>query len=742
MRAWIDIEGGEQVPYLLRIARTFEAGGHDVLMTAGARGSTFGLLRSEGAQFEAAGIKLGDERWSAVKDSRERTSLLADFVDQSGSVDLLVSSSTSAILAARKLRIPSFTLVDDERDVRVGRLFSSFIVHPQLIRAAALRRGGVSRARMLPFDGLLQDISFGDVDIGAVPAERFPGSDPSELRVLFVQPTSASGRRLALEALRYLAVREVRVVCVASGEKDPSGVEGVSVWHESPIVLREPVPIIRLLKGVDAVVSVDGTRLREAAYLGVPAYGIARGRISAVDRHFVENDRLTLLRSASDVTQIELAKRQTFESLQLRSGVARAVTQLIVEQRASARRTTVRARQSPAADRGHICMVIHSHFPVGEPRGEREARAAVEAGYTVDVVCLGADDEPSRETVDDIRITRLPVAHVRGAPTLRFLAEYVRFAARATTAVMKLYRRERIDVVYVHAPPDFLVAAALLPKLLGSRVVLDVHDLSSHMFNIRFGGRVSVRVGERLLRAVERFACAVADRVVTVHDQYREELVAHGVDREKIAVVMNAPTMEAVEQASKAASSRSHDGSFVVAYHGTVNHWYGVDLVIEAIAKLVPEVPELSALILGEGDALGDAERIARDLGIADRVEFSRRYLPNDVALARVAAADCGVIPNRPSPLNRFALSSKLLEYVALGVPVAVARLETLSAHFNSDEVTFFDPDDAVSLADAIRWIATHPPEARAKAQRAQQRAESYSWPANKVRLLEALDFG
>jgi glycosyltransferase involved in cell wall biosynthesis len=388
-------------------------------------------------------------------------------------------------------------------------------------------------------------------------------------------------------------------------------------------------------------------------------------------------------------------------------------------------------------------MVIHSHFPVGEPRGEREARAAVEAGYTVDVVCLRADDEPPSETVDDIRITRLPVAHARGAPTLRFLAEYVRFATRATTALMKLHRRERIDVVYVHAPPDFLVASALLPKLLGSRVVLDVHDLSPHMFNIRFGGRMSVRVGERLLRAVERFACAVSDRVVTVHDQYREELVAHGVDRAKIAVVMNTPTMEAVEQASKAAaSSGPTDGSFVVAYHGTVNHWYGVDLVVEAIAKLVPEVPGLSALILGEGDALGEVERIVQDLHIADRVEFSRRYLPNDVVLARVAAADCGVIPNRPSPLNRFALSSKLLEYVALGVPVAVARLETLSAHFNSDEVTFFDPDDAASLADAIRWIATHPREAREKAQRAQQRAESYSWSASRARLLEALDFG
>jgi glycosyltransferase involved in cell wall biosynthesis len=97
------------------------------------------------------------------------------------------------------------------------------------------------------------------------------------------------------------------------------------------------------------------------------------------------------------------------------------------------------------------------------------------------------------------------------------------------------------------------------------------------------------------------------------------------------------------------------------------------------------------------------------------------------------------VIPNRDSRLNRFALSSKLLEYVALDIPVVVSRLETLAAHFDSDEVTFFEPGDPESLAEAIAWVAEHPAEAREKAGRARRRAEAYSWPASRARLLEAL---
>jgi glycosyltransferase involved in cell wall biosynthesis len=384
-------------------------------------------------------------------------------------------------------------------------------------------------------------------------------------------------------------------------------------------------------------------------------------------------------------------------------------------------------------------MIVHSYYPVGEVRAEREARAAVEADYAVDVICLQRPHEAQLEIVDDIRITRLPVQHIRGAGALRSIGEYIRFALQATAAVLKIHRKAPVDVVYVHAPPDFLIVTALIPKVLGSRVVLDIHDLSPHMFDARFGrGRLAKPI-ERVLRAVERGACSVADRVVTVHDPYRDELAAHGVPSDKIAVVMNAPLTESVELARTAAANGQHSGSFVVAYHGTVTHWYGVDLMVEAIARLEDRIPNLRGLILGEGDALPAAEALAHRAGVASRIEFPSTLVSQAEAVRRVAGASCGVIPNRDSRLNRFALSSKLLEYVALDIPVVVSRLETLAAHFGSDEVTFFDPGDVESLAEAIGWVAEHPAEAREKTERARRRAEAYSWAASRARLLETL---
>jgi glycosyltransferase involved in cell wall biosynthesis len=384
-------------------------------------------------------------------------------------------------------------------------------------------------------------------------------------------------------------------------------------------------------------------------------------------------------------------------------------------------------------------MVVHSHYSPGEVRGERHARAAVQAGYDVHVICLGSRKEPMAETIDDIGVLRLPIAHARGTRGLRVFYEYFAFALLATIEVLKLHRRIPIDVVYVHAPPDFLIVAAIIPRLMNKGVIIDIHDLSSHMFEVRFGDRGLARFAERVLQGVEVAACGIADQVVTVHRQYRDELVAHGVNGAKITVVMNAPDETVLGGASNAVVESKRSDSFTIAYHGTITRWYGVDLMIEAMAQLDGRISGLRGLVLGEGDALAAVERLARDRNLGERIEFSGRYLPQAEALRRVACADCGVIPNRASRLNRFALSSKLLDYVSLGIPVVVSRLETLEAHFRPDEVTFFAPDDSHSLAEAIAWVAENPLAARERAERARLRAEEYSWPVNRERLLAAL---
>lgn len=382
-----------------------------------------------------------------------------------------------------------------------------------------------------------------------------------------------------------------------------------------------------------------------------------------------------------------------------------------------------------------LCMVVHGPYPIGEPRVTREAAAAILEGWEVDVLACMRPGEARRELIDGVNVFRLPVMHRRGAGLVATAWEYLGFATLAAIRLLRAHARRRYDVIQIHNPPDFLVCAALLPRLAGAKIVFDVHDLSPDMFAMRFGEGRLLRIVDHVLRMIERLACGVADLVVTVHEPYRRALVERGVSEDKIHVVMNTVDERVLPTIGVHRSSGAR-----IVYHGTLTRHYGVELLCEAFAAIAETVPDASLEIYGEGDALNDIRRRVGELGLDGRVVLRGSYMRHEDVLEAVAGAAIGVIPNLPTRLNRFALSSKLFEYVALGIPVVSADLETISAHFSEQEIRFFHAGDAADLASALRDGLVHRDESRARAQRARLRYErDYRWPIQARRYLDLL---
>jgi uncharacterized protein len=344
MRVWIDIDNQPQVRCMLPLARRFEQAGHDVLLTARAYGDTFAILRSEGATFQPIGTSFGKGLPRKLHGLAKRTrQLIAALERQSARPDLVVTGSRSATLAARRLGISSFVIVDYEYvNLFVYRLSGSNILYPDVIDGRVLERHRIPRDRRLPFDGLKEDIAFADIDLLAVPPHPFGDDGESTPLVLFRPPAEEShyyrseAREFALELLRFLATNGARVVFSPRYDRQVEYLDEVPAWEEEPIILRDPVASVPLLKGVDAVVSAGGTMLREAAYLGVPAYSIFRGRTGAVDRYLASIDRLSLLESPADFSRIELAPKRSISPLRKNSTTAEAITNMILERTSAA----------------------------------------------------------------------------------------------------------------------------------------------------------------------------------------------------------------------------------------------------------------------------------------------------------------------------------------------------------------------------------------------------------------------
>jgi glycosyltransferase involved in cell wall biosynthesis len=276
----------------------------------------------------------------------------------------------------------------------------------------------------------------------------------------------------------------------------------------------------------------------------------------------------------------------------------------------------------------------------------------------------------------------------------------------------------------------------LLPRLIfRSRLIFDVHDLSVDMFAMRFEGRRGATLAERALAWAESAALYLADHVITVHEAYRRELVRRGAELEQTSVVMNTLDRDLLPQGVAPVAA---NGPRVV-YHGTLTPPYGVDLLVEAAVQVRERVPGLRVEIYGGGDAVEDLRRQIDGLGLGACVSLHPAVEQRDV-LDRIRGAAAGVIPNRPSRLNRYALSSKLFEYVELGIPVVSAGLPTIREHFADVEVAFFTPGDADALADALAETLLHPEAASRRAAAAAQRAREYAWEHSAQRYLALLE--
>ena len=122
-----------------------------------------------------------------------------------------------------------------------------------------------------------------------------------------------------------------------------------------------------------------------------------------------------------------------------------------------------------------ICLIVQNYYDI-DPRVRRKAEALVSAGYDVDVIALHHSYNQTRKyKLNGVQIFTLPIPKKRGS-FLRYIFEYLLFFIMASFKLVILNKQKHYRAIDINTLPDFLVFAALLPKLLGAKVILDMHE--------------------------------------------------------------------------------------------------------------------------------------------------------------------------------------------------------------------------------------------------------------------------
>lgn len=389
------------------------------------------------------------------------------------------------------------------------------------------------------------------------------------------------------------------------------------------------------------------------------------------------------------------------------------------------------------------CMVVYAFYPLAETRVQREAEALVDGGFEVDVICLRAKsiNEPAREDVNGVQVYRLPLGRRKRNSSLRLLLDYSVFFVFTMFLLTYLHLVLRYHSVQVHNLPDFLVFSAWLPKMMGSPIILDLHDLMPEFYVSRSGQNIN-SIGARLVKWQERISCRFADHVITVTELWRQILIERGLSAEKVSVVMNVAD-DKIFRPLPVTQRATANGRFTLIYHGLQTERYGLDLILQAVARLKNELPDIRVLLHGGGEYHQTLETMVNDLDISESVEFRTNLIDVVDLPYLINSADVGVVPYRRDVFTDGILPTKLMEYVALGIPVIAARTPIIEMYFDDEMVEFFSPGNVDELVASISKLYREPLRRQSLAQHANHFNEEYNWAKlknNYVDLVERLE--
>jgi glycosyltransferase involved in cell wall biosynthesis len=380
-----------------------------------------------------------------------------------------------------------------------------------------------------------------------------------------------------------------------------------------------------------------------------------------------------------------------------------------------------------------VCMVAYSFYEK-DNRVRRYAETLAKRGDRVDVLTLRSDEQPRREVIEGVNVYRIQRRVVSERGKFAYLGKLLLFFLRSFGFLTWKHLQDHYDLVHVHSVPDFEVFAALVPKLTGSKVILDLHDLVPEFYLSKFKTAPKSRTFKALV-AVERLSASFADHVIAANHIWLQRLHERSVNPEHCTVILNFPDTDIFHFRGR---NRSN-GKFVMVYPGSLNYHQGVDIAVRAFALIAGKIPEAEFHIYGTGDQSALLAGLVTKLNLQERVLLKGSRTLQEIA-GIMENCDLGVVSKRSDCFGNEAFSTKIFEFMALDVPVVVPNTAIDTYYFNQSVVKFFQANDETSLADAMLEMVRNPQERQELVRNAHEFIKGYTWDKNRSIYLNLVD--
>ncbi len=381
-----------------------------------------------------------------------------------------------------------------------------------------------------------------------------------------------------------------------------------------------------------------------------------------------------------------------------------------------------------------VAVVAYTEYE-SDARVRRETEALVEEGYNVCVVALKPESKTAREPLLPVELHEIPLPIKKGSG-YRYVYQYLMFALTSAVLLSKLHLTRRFAIVHVHSLPDFEVFSALVPRILGSSIILDVHESMPELMSARLAVKPASVLFKMAVQS-QVWSSLFANKVVTATEGIRELLVDRGVTGERIRVVYNSDNTSINScEAESIREALGLDEGRLIVHAGGINPERDLDTLIVATA-LLPRDLGIHLVIAGKGEArfLDHLRRLAAERGIAHTVHFTG-WLPLEQAEALLATSEIGVVTSVANPNSDVAWPIRAGTFLHYHKRLVVPELR-LVRKILGDCARYYTPGDPVSLASQVQQALEEPQAEPEKTKRFNQIREQFEWEHVKRDLLQ-----
>ncbi|MBS3917360.1 MAG: glycosyltransferase family 4 protein [Deltaproteobacteria bacterium] len=380
-----------------------------------------------------------------------------------------------------------------------------------------------------------------------------------------------------------------------------------------------------------------------------------------------------------------------------------------------------------------VCMLAYSFYE-SDGRIRRYAETLAKRGDWVDAVALREEGQSHYELIEGVHVYRIQKRLIDEKGEFSYLLKLIKFFILSMAFITRRHYKNPYDLIHVHSVPDFEVFTTLFPKLLGAKVILDIHDIVPEFYASKFN-KTSKSLIFKALAGLEKASIAFSDHVIISNHIWEKTLLSRSVSKNRCSVIMNYPDPSVFFRRDKSPK----DGRFIIIYPGSLNWHQGLDIAIKAFARIKDQVPSADFYIYGNGPEKNNLIGLVETLGLNNRV-FIKDTVPLNQIADIIANADLGIIPKRNNSFGDEAFSTKILEFMSLSIPVLVSETTIDRYYFNDSVSKFFTPDDVNHLSLCMLELINNRDIRRNLTDNALSFVENFNWDRKKSEYLNLVD--